>query len=32
MIDIKEMLKWIQGQGHKVKGQGQIYNNVKHLF
>ena len=31
MIDIDETLKWTQGQGHKVKGQGQICNNVKKL-
>ena len=32
MIDIDETLKLTQGQGHKVKGQGQIGNNVKSLF
>ena len=29
MIGIDETLKWTQGQGHKVKGQGQICNFVK---
>ena len=29
MIDINEMLKLSQGQGHKGKGQGQICNFVK---
>ena len=29
MINIKEMLKVIKGQGHKVKNQGQICNFVK---
>ena len=29
MIDIIEFLKLTQGQGHKVKGQGQIFNDVK---
>ena len=29
MIDINETLKLTQGQGHNVKGQGQICNNVK---
>ena len=28
-VDINEMLKLTQGQGHKVKGQGQICNFVK---
>ena len=32
MIGIIEMLKLTQGQGHKVKGQGQICNYVKLLF
>ena len=32
MIDIDETLKLTQGQGHKVKGQGQICDVVKHLF
>ena len=31
-IDIYEMLKLSQGQGHKVKAQGQICNFVKNLF
>ena len=31
MIDIDETLKLTQGKGHKVKGQGQICNNVKNL-
>ena len=31
MIDIAETLKLTQGQGHKVKDQGQISNNVKTL-
>ena len=29
MIDIDETLKLTQGQGDKVKGQGQLCNNVK---
>ena len=29
MISIDKMLKLTQGQGHKVKGQGQICNFVK---
>ena len=29
MVNIDETLKLTQGQGHKVKGQGQICNNVK---
>ena len=32
MIDINEMLKLTQGQGHKVKGQGQICNYTKKIF
>ena len=32
MIDTNEMLKLTLGQGHKVKGQGQICNYVKTLF
>ena len=32
MIGIDEMLKLTKGQGHKVKGQGQICNYVKKLF
>ena len=32
MIDIKEMLKLTLGQGHKVKGQGQICSFPKKLF
>ena len=32
MIGINEMLKLTLGQGHKVKGQGQIHNFVKNLF
>ena len=32
IIDIDEMLKLTKGQGHKVKGQGQIFNNVKKKF
>ena len=32
MIDINEMLKLTKGQGHKVKGQGQIGNPTKKLF
>ena len=31
MIDIDETQKLTKGQGHEVKGQGQIYNNVKIL-
>ena len=31
MISIDEMLNLTQGQGHKVKGQGQIYNFVNKL-
>ena len=31
MINIDEMFQMNKGQGHKVKGQGQICNNVKHL-
>ena len=31
MIDIDETLKCTRGQGNKVKGQGQICNNVKNL-
>ena len=29
MIDINKILKLTQGQGHKVKGQGQICKFVK---
>ena len=29
MIDINDMLKFTLGQGHKVKGQGQICSFVK---
>ena len=29
MISIVKMLMFTQGQGHKVKGQGQIYDFVK---
>ena len=32
MIDINEILKLTVGQGHKVKGQGQICSLVKTLF
>ena len=32
MIDIIELLKLTQGQGHKVKGQGHICNYVKLLL
>ena len=32
MIDINVMLKLTLGQGHKVKGQGQICSFVKTLF
>ena len=32
MIDINEMLKLTKGQGHKVKGQGQIYSFDKKGF
>ena len=31
-IDINETKKLTQGQGHKVKGQGQICNYTKILF
>ena len=30
-IDIYKTMKFIQGQGHKVKGQGQKCNNVKKI-
>ena len=32
MIDNNKMLKMIQGQGHKIEGQGQICNFVKTKF
>ena len=32
MIDINKILKSTLGQGHKVKGQGQISSFVKNLF
>ena len=32
MIDIDETLKLTQGQGHRVKGQGQINSSVKILI
>ena len=32
MIDINETKKLTEGQGHKVKGQGQICNFTKKLF
>ena len=32
MIDINKILKLTLGQGHKVKGQGQICSFVKNLF
>ena len=32
MIGISEMLKLTQGQGHKVKGQGQMYNYIKNFY
>ena len=32
MIDINKILKLTLGQGHKVKGQGQICSFVKTLF
>ena len=32
MINIDKILKLTQGQGHKVKGQGQICKFVKNLF
>ena len=32
MIDINKMLKLTLGQGHKVKGRGQIFSFVKNLF
>jgi len=32
MISIVKMLKLTKGQGHKVKGKGQIYKFVKNLF
>ena len=31
-VDINDMLKLTYGQGHKVKGQGQICGFVKNLF
>ena len=32
IITLDKKLKWTLGQGHKVKGQGQIYNFVKKSF
>ena len=32
IIDNNKMLKLTEGQGHKVKGQSQIYDFVKKLF
>ena len=32
MVDIDERIKLTQGQGHKVKGQGNICSYVKLLF
>ena len=32
MIYINKMLKLTQGQGHKIKGQGQICKFVENLF
>ena len=32
MTSIDKMLMLTQGQGQKVKGQGQIYDFVKNLF
>ena len=32
MVDINEMLKLTLGQGHKVKGQGQICSFVNSCF
>ena len=32
MIDIDETFKLTQGQGHRVKGQGQINSYVKKLI
>ena len=32
IIDIDEMLKLTKGQGHKVKGQGQMYNYIKNFY
>ena len=31
MIDINKMMKLTSGQGHKVKGQDEIFNHVKIL-
>ena len=31
-VDIDATLKVTKGQGHKVKGQGQIYSYMKKLF
>jgi len=32
MTSINDMFKLTQRQGHKVKSQGEIFNNVKKLF